>query len=168
MSLFLSLTLLIFPLSTMASDSSSKDFAALVFGIFVFITLLITYFASKKNFNKSNYYAAGGKISGLQNGLAIAGDYGFQYTIQELGTAVELQLNLPILIWDNHKLKAIEDSMIAAQISPNSVQALNPDFCKLAESYGARGYYMETLLENDSTSEVELFAIFSEVFKSFP
>ena len=57
--------------------------------------------------------------------LAIAGDYGFQYTIQELGTAVELQLNLPILIWDNHKLKAIEDSMIAAQISPNSVQALN-------------------------------------------
>ena len=75
MKLFLFLTLLIFPFSTIASDSSSKDFAALVFGIFVFITLLITYFASKKNFNKSNYYAAGGKISGLQNGLAIAGDY---------------------------------------------------------------------------------------------
>tara|TARA_R100001086_G_scaffold131067_2_gene68058 strand:- start:21651 stop:22403 length:753 start_codon:yes stop_codon:yes gene_type:complete len=36
------------------------------------------------------------------------------------------------------------------------------------ESYGARGYFMETLLENDSTSEVELFAVFSEVFKSFP
>ena len=69
--------------------------------------------------------------------IAIAGDYGFQYTIQELGTAVELQLNLPILIWDNQKLKAIEDSMVAAQIAPNSVQALNPDFCKLAESYGA-------------------------------
>jgi len=75
MKLFLFLTLLTFPLSTIASDSSSKGFAALVFGIFVFITLLITYFASKKNFNKSNYYAAGGKISGLQNGLAIAGDY---------------------------------------------------------------------------------------------
>ena len=75
MKLFLFLTLLIFPFSTIASDSSSKGFAALIFGIFVFITLLITYFASKKNFNKSNYYAAGGKISGLQNGLAIAGDY---------------------------------------------------------------------------------------------
>jgi hypothetical protein len=37
-----------------------------------------------------------------------------------------------------------------------------------AESYGARGYYMETLLENNSTSEVELFSISSEVFKSFP
>ena len=70
--------------------------------------------------------------------IAIAGDYGFQYTMQELGTAVELQLSLPILIWDNQKLKAIEDSMIAAQIAPNSVQALNPDFCKLAESFGAK------------------------------
>ena len=36
------------------------------------------------------------------------------------------------------------------------------------ESYGARGYFMETVLENDSTNEVELFAVFSEVFKSFP
>ena len=29
----------------------------------------------QKNINKSNYYAAGEKISGFQNGLAIAGDY---------------------------------------------------------------------------------------------
>ena len=75
MNLFLFFTLLVFPFSIMASDLNSKNFAAVVFGIFVFITLLITYFASKKSFNKSNYYAAGGKISGLQNGLAIAGDY---------------------------------------------------------------------------------------------
>ena len=85
--------------------------------------------------------------------IAIAGDYGFQYTMQELGTAVELQLSLPILIWDNQKLKAIEDSMIAAQIAPNSVQALNPDFCKLAESYGAKSRKPVSLkeLQNDIT-----------------
>ena len=75
MKLLLFINLLLFPFLGMASDSSSKNFAALIFGIFVLITLLITYYASKKNFNKSNYYAAGGKISGLQNGLAIAGDY---------------------------------------------------------------------------------------------
>ncbi|MEM6308215.1 MAG: thiamine pyrophosphate-dependent enzyme, partial [Pseudomonadota bacterium] len=40
---------------------------------------------------------------------AIAGDYGFQYTLQELGTAVELGLPLPIILWDNGKLKEIED-----------------------------------------------------------
>lgn len=69
--------------------------------------------------------------------IAIAGDYGFQYTIQELGTAVELGLPLPILIWDNAKLGEIEDAMVRSQIAPNAVVAHNPDFLKLAEAYGA-------------------------------
>lgn len=69
--------------------------------------------------------------------LCIAGDYGFQYTVQELGAAVELGLPLPILLWDNGKLKEIEDSMIRAQIAPNAVIAHNPDFCALAKAYGA-------------------------------
>ncbi|WP_171128937.1 MULTISPECIES: 5-guanidino-2-oxopentanoate decarboxylase [unclassified Ruegeria] len=67
----------------------------------------------------------------------IAGDYGFQYTLQELGTAVELGLSLPIILWDNGKLKEIEDSMVRSQIAPNAVIARNPDFGKLAEAYGA-------------------------------
>ncbi len=70
--------------------------------------------------------------------VVIAGDYGFQYTMQELGTAVELGLSLPIILWDNGKLKEIEDSMIASQIAPNAIVARNPDFCKLAEAFGAR------------------------------
>ncbi len=69
--------------------------------------------------------------------VAISGDYGFQYTLSELGVAAELGLSLPIIIWDNQKLKAIEDSMIGAQISPTAVQALNPDFRVLANAYGA-------------------------------
>ncbi len=67
----------------------------------------------------------------------IAGDYGFQYTMMELGAAVELGLSLPIILWDNGKLKEIEDSMIRSQIAPNAVVAHNPDFCQLAEAYGA-------------------------------
>ena len=37
-----------------------------------------------------------------------------------------------------------------------------------AESYGARGYYMQFELENDSTSRVELFSVGSSIFKSYP
>jgi len=77
--------------------------------------------------------------------LAIAGDYGFQYTLQELGTAVELGLPLPILLWDNGKLGEIEDSMIASQIAPNAVVARNPDFLALARAYGASAAEPETL-----------------------
>ena len=49
--------------------------AILMFVAFVGATLCITYWASKKNNSASDYYAAGGKITGFQNGLAIAGDY---------------------------------------------------------------------------------------------
>lgn len=49
--------------------------AAVMFIIFVSITLGITYWAAKKTRSASDFYTAGGSISGLQNGLAIAGDY---------------------------------------------------------------------------------------------
>ncbi|MBO6885265.1 MAG: 5-guanidino-2-oxopentanoate decarboxylase [Marivita sp.] len=77
--------------------------------------------------------------------LAIAGDYGLQYTIQELGTAVELGLPLPILVWDNGKLGEIEDSMVRSQIAPNAVVARNPDFLALAQAYGAGAVQPDSL-----------------------
>jgi acetolactate synthase-1/2/3 large subunit/5-guanidino-2-oxopentanoate decarboxylase len=90
--------------------------------------------------------AIGGKI-GLpdQPVVAIAGDYGFGYTLQELGVAVELGLSLPILLWDNGKLGEIEASMIRAQIAPNAVVARNPDFLMLARAYGAAAAEPATL-----------------------
>ncbi len=81
--------------------------------------------------------AIGGKIARPDAPtIAIAGDYGFQYTLQELGTAAELGLTLPIILWDNEKLKEIEDSMIQSQIAPNAVIAKNPDFGLLSAAYG--------------------------------
>ena len=83
--------------------------------------------------------------------MAIAGDYGFQYTVQELGTAVELDLPIPIILWDNGKLGAIEDSMVAAQIAPNAVIQRNPDFLRLAEAYGASAAAPQSLSELQAT-----------------
>ncbi|MFZ5709706.1 MAG: 5-guanidino-2-oxopentanoate decarboxylase [Pseudomonadota bacterium] len=82
--------------------------------------------------------AIGGKV-GLPDRpvVAILGDYGIQYTLPELGTAVELGLPLPILVWDNGALGEIRDGMIRAQIAPNAVVARNPDFLALARAYGA-------------------------------
>ena len=58
-----------------------------------------------------------------------------------------MKLPIPILLWDNHKLKEIEDSMVASQIAPNAVVAVNPDFCKLAESYGCLATEPKTTAE---------------------
>lgn len=79
--------------------------------------------------------------------LSIAGDYGFQYSVQELAVAVELGLPLPIILWDNGKLGEIEQSMVAAQIAPNAVIQRNPDFLLLAQAYGAYAAAPRTLEE---------------------
>jgi acetolactate synthase-1/2/3 large subunit/5-guanidino-2-oxopentanoate decarboxylase len=83
--------------------------------------------------------AIGGALGHDGPVLAIAGDYGFQYTIQELGTAAELGLSLPILLWDNNALGEIRDNMVAAQISPVAVTLKNPEWRHLAAAYGC-GY----------------------------
>ena len=77
--------------------------------------------------------------------MAIIGDYGFHYTMQELGVAVELGLTLPIFLWDNGKLKEIEESMVRAQIAPNAVVARNPDWLALARAYGAQAVQPDSL-----------------------
>jgi cation/acetate symporter len=49
--------------------------AIFMFVVIISITLVITYLASKRISNKNDFYTAGGKLTGLQNGLAISGDY---------------------------------------------------------------------------------------------
>ncbi len=42
---------------------------------FVAVTLVITFFSARKSSGSSAYFAAGRRITGWQNGLAVAGDY---------------------------------------------------------------------------------------------
>jgi cation/acetate symporter len=49
--------------------------AIIMFVIFVAATLGITWWASKRTRSRSDYYTAGGNITGFQNGLAMAGDF---------------------------------------------------------------------------------------------
>lgn len=50
-------------------------FAIGMFIVFVAVTLGITYFSSKVSKTSQGFYTAGGNITGLQNGIAISGDY---------------------------------------------------------------------------------------------
>jgi cation/acetate symporter len=54
---------------------SHNPIAIGMFLVFVASTLFITRWAARKNHSVSDHYAAGGKITGFQNGWAIAGDY---------------------------------------------------------------------------------------------
>ncbi|GAB6387002.1 cation acetate symporter [Stutzerimonas marianensis] len=46
-----------------------------MFVVFIVFTMGITKWAAKRNTSTSDYYTAGGSITGFQNGLAIAGDF---------------------------------------------------------------------------------------------
>lgn len=66
----------------------------------------------------------------------------------------------------SHSLKTITLSSIGATI-PAAGSMIVYIKNSQAESYGARGYYMDVKLTNSDTSEVEIFSISSNVFKSF-
>src|ERR671915_418444 len=52
-----------------------NETALSIFGVVVAITLVVTYFASKRVATATDFWAAGRGLTGPQNGFAIAGDY---------------------------------------------------------------------------------------------
>ena len=59
-------------------------------------------------------------------------------TVQELVTAAELSLALPIILWNNEGLKQIQDDMKLREIGLVGVTGINPDFMALAEACRCR------------------------------
>jgi cation/acetate symporter len=58
------------------TEQQATNWAAIgMFALFVGLTLWITRWAARRVRSASDFYAAGGSITGFQNGLAIAGDY---------------------------------------------------------------------------------------------
>ncbi|MDY5615455.1 MAG: cation acetate symporter [Helicobacter sp.] len=55
--------------------SEFNPIAVTLFLVFVLATLGITYYSNKKSQSTSGFYTAGGNITGMQNGTAIAGDF---------------------------------------------------------------------------------------------
>ncbi|MGW4422445.1 thiamine pyrophosphate-binding protein [Streptosporangium sp. NPDC004631] len=71
--------------------------------------------------------------------LALLGDGALMFSVQELVTAAELGLALPIVVLDNHGFGEIRQNMIDRSIAPYAVDLTRPDFVRLAESMGVRG-----------------------------
>ncbi len=77
--------------------------------------------------------------------VALVGDGGFMFTVNELATAVEEKLSIPIIIWHNHSYAMIRDGMIKREIPEIGVNPQAPDFIKLAEAFGCPGVKVSSL-----------------------
>ena len=63
------------PAHAAAPEPSGPNLTAVsLFLLLVLLTLAITYWAARRTRSAKDFYAAGGNLTGLQNGLAIAGD----------------------------------------------------------------------------------------------
>ena len=74
-----------------ATKQATNWTAISMFAAFVIFTLFITKWAASKTKSASDFYTAGGGISGFQNGLAIAGD--FMSAASFLGISASVYLN---------------------------------------------------------------------------
>jgi 5-guanidino-2-oxopentanoate decarboxylase len=80
--------------------------------------------------------AIGAKLAAPERAVvALAGDAGFLFTVQELATAAELGLPVAILLWNNDALGQIAGDMVGRGIPEIAVKPRNPDFPDLARAF---------------------------------
>ena len=90
--------------------------------------------------------------------VAMSGDGGFLMNVQELETAVRLQLPIIIIVWCDSDLGVISTKQRLEFGRSVFTNFNNPDFVKLAESFGAKGYRV--------TSTEEFSCVLREALKS--
>ncbi|MCY7961722.1 cation acetate symporter [Bacillus inaquosorum] len=164
--------------------------AFLLFLAIVGLTLIITYFAAKKTKTTSEFYTAGGGLTGVQNGLAIAGDYmsaasflgiagmialyGFDGFFYSIGFLVAYLVVLYIVAEPLRNLgKYTMADMIAARFKEKKIRgvaALNTiaisTFYMIAQLVGA-GALIKLLLGLDYTAAVLIVGVLMTIYVVF-
>ena len=69
------------------------------------------------------------------------------FTVNELATAVEEELCIPIIVWDNHAFASIRDGMLRRGFDAIGVSPHAPDFTQLASAFGCPGTRARSLTD---------------------
>lgn len=109
------------------------------------------YFNSSTGYGTLGYAlpaAIGAKLSQPNAAvIGMIGDGGLQFTIAELATAAELQLSLPIIVWNNQGYGEIKHYMQTRDIATIGVDIFTPDFDLLARGFGCEYIKVSTLAQ---------------------
>jgi acetolactate synthase-1/2/3 large subunit len=107
--------------------------------------------------------------------IAATGDGGMLMLGSELETAVREHVPITVLIWEDHSFGLIKWKMDLELGHHSSVDFQNPDFVKYAESFGAKGYRinsadkllptLKSALEEDTVSVIVCPVDYSENIK---
>ncbi len=123
-----------------------------------------SYFNSSTGYGTLGYglsAALGAKLAQPEKPVvALIGDGGFQFTVGELATAVELALPIPILLWNNDGYAEIKRYMVDRDIPAIGVDIYTPDFQAIAKGFGCHAVvpksyaHLSQLLEQASKAEL--------------
>lgn len=75
-----------------------------------------------------------------QTALTVTGDAGFMMNSQEIETALRMNIAIIILIWTDSEYGLIKWHQLRRFGRDTQITFTNPDFVKYAESFGAKGY----------------------------
>ena len=76
--------------------------------------------------------------------VAVTGDAGFMMNSQEIETALRIGTPIVVLIWNDSEYGLIKWHQDRRFGRDTQIEFSNPDFVKYAESFGARGYRVES------------------------
>jgi acetolactate synthase-1/2/3 large subunit len=75
--------------------------------------------------------------------ICIVGDGGLQFSLAEIGAAIDERTPVIFLVWNNDGYREIENYMISVSIEPEGVRPSAPDFARIAEAYGLHAETIE-------------------------
>ena len=82
--------------------------------------------------------------------ICLIGDGGFQFSMSEIGTAYDQNLDIIYLIWNNFGYKEIADFMQIKKIKKIGVKPYPPNHKKIADAYSMPYFLLERLSDTQS------------------
>jgi acetolactate synthase-1/2/3 large subunit len=70
--------------------------------------------------------------------IALVGDGGMQFTLNELSSGVEAGLGVAVVVWNNRRYEMIAQNFETAGMRPIACDIHTPDFTAIAAAYGCR------------------------------
>lgn len=126
----------------------------------IFKTTYAKYFLTAGGYGTMGYGlpASIGAIIAKPNALVmnITGDGSFQMNMQELGTCAQYELPIKIIIINNSALGMIKSGQKEKHYAEYQSDLLNPDFVKIANSYGIIGFNVSSMTDLD-TALLQMF-----------
>jgi acetolactate synthase-1/2/3 large subunit len=82
--------------------------------------------------------------------VCVVGDGALMFAVQEFATAVEQQVDITVVCYDNGGYAEIQQNEADRGIPPVGVRLAQPDWAALADAFGGRGWRVESVADLDS------------------